>query len=249
MPLKRIDEVQSIVIPSAQGEQAVRVRVEDAPRARTLRLYINHAREVVLRLPKRQSLRSAEHFLLKHGDWIVQRLASMPEPVSLMAFLEQQGFVSAFGRRYGVDVADSEVRASYVFFPEADVVCFRVQATEDRNTQMRTVLRSFAKQVITERTFALAKQHGLQIRRVTVRDQVGRWGSCSSSWTISLNWRLVLCAPELHDHIIYHELAHTLEMNHSAAFYEKLRQFDPNMGAHTRTIDQISEPMMALGRS
>jgi predicted metal-dependent hydrolase len=73
----------------------------------------------------------------------------------------------------------------------------------------------------------LAEIHGLRITRVSVRNQRSRWGSCSRRGTISLNWRLIQTPPWVRDYIILHELAHTLQMNHSPRFWREVKRLCP----------------------
>jgi len=66
------------------------------------------------------------------------------------------------------------------------------------------------------------------VRHVTVRNQRSRWGSCSASGTISLNWRLVQTPESVRDYIIYHELVHLrYEMNHSGRFWARVAEVCP----------------------
>ena len=58
-----------------------------------------------------------------------------------------------------------------------------------------------------------------------------RWGSCSANGTISLNWRLVQTPEMVRDYIIYHELMHLREMNHSARFWALVATLTPEVEA------------------
>jgi len=75
----------------------------------------------------------------------------------------------------------------------------------------------------------LAAQHGLTVRRVAVRDQRSRWGSCSARGVVSLNWRLVQTPEFVRDYIIVHELMHLREMNHSSRFWKLVAEAFPQM--------------------
>jgi predicted metal-dependent hydrolase len=68
----------------------------------------------------------------------------------------------------------------------------------------------------------LAAAHSLTVRRVSVRDQRSRWGSCSVKAVVSLNWRLIQTPDFVRDYIIVHELMHLREMNHSDRFWKLL---------------------------
>jgi predicted metal-dependent hydrolase len=65
-------------------------------------------------------------------------------------------------------------------------------------------------------------------KRVTIRDQVSRWGSCSSNGALSFNWRLVLAPHDVLDYVVVHEVCHLVEHNHSAAFWKLVARRRPN---------------------
>jgi predicted metal-dependent hydrolase len=88
-------------------------------------------------------------------------------------------------------------------------------------------LRTLAAKEFPERVFELAALHQLPVKRVTVRNQRTRWGSCSRRGTISLNWRLIQAPPFVRDYLIFHELAHLREMNHSPRFWREVERLCP----------------------
>ena len=84
----------------------------------------------------------------------------------------------------------------------------------------------------------LAAVTGVKVRRVVVRNQRSRWGSCSARGTISLNWRLVQTPDFVRDYIIYHELMHLREMNHSGRFWARVEAVCPGWRAAERWLEQ-----------
>ncbi len=68
---------------------------------------------------------------------------------------------------------------------------------------------------------------GVTYLRITLRDQVSRWGSCSSSGALSFNWRLVLAPNDVLDYVVVHEVCHLVEHNHSPAFWRLLESRRP----------------------
>lgn len=87
--------------------------------------------------------------------------------------------------------------------------------------------RAYAKNYLGKRLTTLSDQTGLSFSRLTIRAQRTRWGSCSSKGNISLNWRLVQMPVFVSDYVMIHELCHTVHMNHSAAFWQLVRQHFP----------------------
>lgn len=65
----------------------------------------------------------------------------------------------------------------------------------------------------------LAAHHGLAVSRISVRNQRSRWGSCSPSGHICLNWRLMLMPDAVRDYVLIHELMHLRRLDHSRHFW------------------------------
>jgi predicted metal-dependent hydrolase len=80
-------------------------------------------------------------------------------------------------------------------------------------------LRDHAKRELPARLLELAAQHDLNVKRVSVRNQRWRWGSCSRDAHICLNWRLVAMPDWVRDYVLIHELMHLKRMDHSKRFW------------------------------
>ena len=85
-----------------------------------------------------------------------------------------------------------------------------------------TRVRAIADAELSLRCRELARQHGLAVSRVTIRNQRSRWGSCSSRGAIALNWRLVQMPAAVSDYVILHELMHIRQPNHSRRFWREV---------------------------
>jgi predicted metal-dependent hydrolase len=68
---------------------------------------------------------------------------------------------------------------------------------------------------------------GVTYRRITIRDQVSRWGSCSSTGALSFNWRLVLAPHDVLDYVVVHEVCHLAEHNHGPTFWKLVERRRP----------------------
>ncbi len=77
------------------------------------------------------------------------------------------------------------------------------------------------------RLLELAARHGLTVNRISIRNQRWRWGSCSRSGHICLNWRLITMPDAVRDYVLIHELMHLKRMDHSPKFWKLVAEACP----------------------
>ena len=205
---------------------------ERSHRARNYRLTLRRDGTAVATIPARGSEREAKRFVEQHREWLErarERQRRRPRPADVWVI---GTFVLWRGQMTEIRVAAtaSPDGTSRLNRPKvclaADV--FQVPSLE---TDMRPTLEAhFARRAKVElpgRTWELAALTGVDVKIVAVRNQRSRWGSCSANGTISLNWRLVQTPDFVRDYIIYHELMHLREMNHSVRFWARVAEVCP----------------------
>jgi predicted metal-dependent hydrolase len=86
-------------------------------------------------------------------------------------------------------------------------------ADAERSTRRR------ARHELPARLLQLAAELGLRVSKISVRNQKWRWGSCSPSGHICLNWRLAAMPDWVRDYVLIHELMHLKRMDHSKKYW------------------------------
>jgi hypothetical protein len=212
---RRPSEPQTIQIVFDRAIYPVRIRRHRQARRYTLRIHAA-SREVILTMPPRGSVREAKEFAQKHGGWIAARLRRLPEaaPFADGTVLPLRGVQHRIVHRPGV---------RGTVWPEAAengeaLLCVAGDAPHiDR--RVGDFLRREALRDLDAASRRAAEKLGVAIQRISVRDQSSRWGSCSTTGVLSYSWRLILAPPFVLEYLAVHEVAHLIEMNHSARFW------------------------------
>ena len=105
--------------------------------------------------------------------------------------------------------------------------------------------RTEAAKMINERADKLSSQMGISYRRIVIRGQKTRWGSCSHKKNLSFNWKLIMAPEPVIDYVIIHELTHLKEMNHSKRFWELVAQYCPRWREYKKWLKQHEADLTA----
>ena len=201
----------------------VAVRRNAAARRITLRVK-NATGQVVLTLPKRASLIHGQDFASRQVDWIADRLASFPEPVPFARgkTIPLRGVPHRLVWRgvRGITKVEphipGQVRTIGVYGPE-----------EHFERRVSDFLKREAKKDIEPLVARYASKLRVDVRRVSIKDTISRWGSCSAKGDLAFSWRLILAPPFVLDYLCAHEVAHRREMNHSDKFWKLVYRIFP----------------------
>ncbi len=85
-----------------------------------------------------------------------------------------------------------------------------------------------AREIALSRLAYFNSYYHFPIKRVAIRNQKTRWGSCSKKGNLNFNYKIATLPPALSDYIIVHELCHLGEFNHSPAFWKLVEKTIPN---------------------
>ncbi|WP_363349730.1 SprT family zinc-dependent metalloprotease [Methylocystis echinoides] len=217
----------SLITLEHAGETIV-VALRRATTARRFTLRVRFAaRDAVLTMPSRASLRDARAFAERHAAWIATRLNRLPATIPFA-----HGSIVPLR---GVDHALLHVpqRRGTVWTEQRDDVATRVALcvagqAEHVHRRVQDHLKREARRDLESAVARHTSTLGLSPRGVGLRDPVSRWGSCSSTGSLNFSWRLIMAPPYVLDYLAAHEVAHLMHLDHSPRFWALARRLCPD---------------------
>ena len=219
------------------GEWRIPMVLVRNPRARRYVLRLRPDGSARVTIPRGGSAAEARRFAERSVGWVereLQQLSSRSSrPKTWMIGTEILFRGELVKIEAGVDGERDVIRLANEVFKVAEPAA-------DMRPAIERHLWRLAANELPPRVLEHAAAHQLPVRRIVVRNQRSRWGSCSRHGTISLNWRLIQAPPFVRDYLILHELTHMREMNHSARFWREVERVCPGYEEAERWLKQHS---------
>lgn len=208
-------------------------------------------KHLIFRLPHGLLPRQQQTYIDKLSDWARTTFRQKPDSFIhlLPADLATQSRIMVMDTKYHVEIIENSDRASHFGIlddlAEQPKITLELVALADDRHKTKAVQSLISRlssnkylPAITDRVHELNNLHFRQrIENVSLRLTLSRWGSCSSTGNINLSSRLLLVPPEVRDSVIIHELAHRIEMNHSARFWKLVYDAMPDYKIHHQFLD------------
>ena len=195
--------------------------------------------------PNRVSAAQIQDIVQKKAEWISKKLSLMEEIKNNMPKRE---FISGemlpyLGADYTLEVLEQSrlksVKASLL--DDKFVVSIPTSLPdEERPQRIREALvklyRQCALELAIERIQAYSVKTGLEPSKVIIKEQRKRWGSCTASGIININWKIVIAPISVVDYLVVHELAHLKVRNHSKDFWKFVESILPDYKVHSQWL-------------
>jgi len=191
-------------------------------RVRGVKIAVKPYQGLEVVIPPRFPRYRIDGILQHHADWINRQLQKHADSFKA-AELPEQLDINLDGKHYDICYQEAD-RASLVLCESTNSLLIRHQNTHQVIDLLRQQVRKLAWQLLPPMLQAIADELGFSYRKVSIRSQKTRWGSCSSSGTINLNDQLIFLPSDSVRYLMIHELCHTRHMNHSSAFWQLVAQ-------------------------
>ncbi|WP_052446812.1 M48 family metallopeptidase [Candidatus Soleaferrea massiliensis] len=208
---------------------------------KTISIQINRDADVIVRAPKRAPAALIERFLREKEAWIAEKRTEM-----LRLKQAREDFdirpgdsVLYLGRPYEVQLHSGR---ETVF----NGSCFLIPRDAcNVKAELIACYRQLALRYLSERAERFAQRMGVSPASVSITAAKTRWGSCSSKGRIHFSFLLIMAPPDAVDYVVVHELAHLLEMNHSARFWNIVAGTLPDYAQRRQSLTKLQELLSA----
>ena len=223
------DEFFSKTIEVNSKELTYRYRF--SKKAKYLQLRISQ-QQLELVIPHRISFSEGERFLSGKLDWVGKH--------AHLFHSARKHYL--FGKEISLRIQQDLFLEKYRVIFQNDVLVFQVPQKNifSAGELYEKYLLHVAKKYLKERTSELSVKHGFSVKRLSVRGQKTRWGSCSRRGNISLNYNLIKFRKEVIDYVIVHELCHLRQLNHSKKFWNEVAQILSHYKSLKKELKKLS---------
>ncbi|MCE5193504.1 M48 family metallopeptidase [bacterium] len=207
-------------------------------RRRTVGLEIRPDATLVVRAPMLAPVSYVESILMQRAGWISAKLALVRSRASLVPrhdFLTGERF-PYLGQEWPFVVVAFQKQP--LTFDAKTGFTLDVAAFDRGEVVFEEWYRTQARELLIERVQHYAPLVGVSVPRLRISGAERRWGSCSTSGTVSFAWRLVMAPMDVIDYVVVHELAHLREMNHSVRFWAIVASVLPDHDARRRWLKE-----------
>ena len=212
------------------NNRLVNYHLKQSYRIRGIRLEIRHDTGLTVVVPRNYKQGQVQDILQKKTDWILRHLPGN-KPVQMPLFNKEVDHgekISYMGNRVELIVISSGSKTSSAELRDRRLYINLNGGHENIVKVLEKWYRSQAALVFTAKADIHKETMGLRYKNILIRGQKTRWGSCSHTGNLSLNWKLLLAPEPVIDYVIIHELAHLKHMNHSQRFWDFVARYCPD---------------------
>ncbi|MBF8643075.1 SprT family zinc-dependent metalloprotease [Pseudomonas luteola] len=202
---------------------------------------VERGRPVLLRGPQVDELEQ-EALVLRRARWIREKLAQVNQP------LASEPIVTGSRLRYAGRTYFTEVRhVPEILKPQLTFTASRfiVENPDDVSIlpdDLMPLLEQFYRDRAQDRLFARVRhwqrRTGLQATAARVRSFQSRWASCDANNTLEFHPRVMELSASVQDYVIVHELCHTVEKNHTKAFWALVASHMPDWQKYHQVLER-----------
>lgn len=202
---------------------------------------------LTIHAPKRLSQQDLEAVILQKATWIINKLNAL-KIEELAPFVWQTGEELLYLGQT-IQLLLQETKKSKNIILKDGFLQVALPTVADEALIAKHVITWYKKTAINDfnqRLSVFAKQLGVAKPTLFLSSAKTRWGSCNHRQEVRLNWRLLQAPSYIINYVVCHELAHLIEMNHSAKFWQVVERICPEYRAAEKALKTVSQRLYRM---
>lgn len=208
--------------------------VKYSKRRKTIQIKIINAQALEVTVPYKTSEVYIQNLLQQKSCWILNK-------ISILAKIDQNPInkslcdgaqILYLGTPHTLSLLTSSVKNPVISRGIKHITVYLPKDFDTHSILLKYTIKEWfiesAEKTLRAKTIAWADQIGVIPKKIRIKEQKTRWGSCSSLGAVNYNWRIIMSPPGVIDYLVVHELCHLKFLNHSPYFWELVEQFIPD---------------------
>lgn len=210
------------------------ILIRKNPKARRLSISVRPFEGIRVTIPLLVSFKRAEKFIEEKEQWLRQTIRNIRDIENNHTLFNYDTSFKTV--EHSLEFLRTNEIDPKVLLKDKKIMVFCPNGRDIKEKKIQEMIRwgieaawrKEAKKYLPARIGELARLHGFDIKRVVIKNNRSRWGSCSHQNNINLSLHLMRLPKHLTDYVLLHELVHTVHKNHSKQFWKHLDKLTGN---------------------
>lgn len=219
---------------------------------KTVQLKISNINHLLITAPYRFSNENLEKIILKKSKWIIKHMLNLAEVIAnpINKSINNNATVLYLGQPHTLSFLSTIKKQPSVHLESNQIILELPSHSKNLDIIVQPLLKKWyvnkALEILSLKTNLWSSRINVTPKRITIKEQKTRWGSCSSKGNINYNWRIVMAPPEVVDYLVIHELCHLYIPNHSELFWQEVAKFSPSFKQHRAWLRTNGDLLMGI---
>ncbi len=221
------------------NDKKIPILVQPHQRSKSFRMRYDEINETLkVTTPIFYRKKTLDNFLKECHPWIIKQLVRSHDNW----VIDLSKYFKVFDQDYKIELAPMKKKG---LWENGNILELGGQSP-DIKAYLEKWIKQKAHSYFSEKSNGYGEMIHKSFSKVSIRDSKTRWGSCSSTGTLSYSWRLAFAPEEVANYLCVHEVCHLKEMNHSPRFWKLVESLCPDYKDHKNWLRKHGKHLQKL---
>ncbi len=205
---------------------------------KTIALKIDNHCNLIIKAPTSVPISYIQKIVQQKQNWIIAKKIEVQNRKKFTRNLSNGAKITIFGNYYIINYVEN---LQFALHLKNNQLLIASDLSKHIKPLLKHLIIKMAKEFFSVNVSKWASVMELKYNRISIKNTVSRWGSCSSLGNLNFNWKLAFAPLEVIDYIIIHELSHLRHLNHSSEFWNEVRKYCPEYKKHKKWLKENAQ--------